>query len=99
MLSIAICDDTLQHLEAISEMVECYFSAHSGIEYEILRYSLPDILIQDLENGAHCDIAILDVLMQGCTGLATARRIKRMEKELYALDILKKKLVLNNYHI
>lgn len=81
MLSIVVCDDTLQHLTAVCEAAESYFSARSDLKHEILRYSSPDVLIQDLENGGRCDIAILDIIMPGMIGTETARRIKELNPE------------------
>lgn len=81
MLSIAVCDDSLHELESICAMVEGILSSRSLSGFEVLRYSSPDALMHDLENGGRCDIAVLDVIMPGSTGLDTARRIRDMRKE------------------
>ena len=81
MISIAVCDDTHQHLESLCAQVEGYFSSHGSPEHEILSYSSPDALIQDLENGRRCDIAILDIIMPGKSGTDTARRIREIDED------------------
>ncbi len=82
MISIAVCDDTQQHLESLCAQVEGYFASHGGLEHEILHYSSSEELIQYLENGGRCDIAILDIIMPGKNGTDTARRIRDLNGDI-----------------
>ena len=77
MLHVVICDDHPEELEKIRWAAEAYFRNKS--EYTVTFYSFanPMSLLDHLEKGGNCDIALLDICMPGVDGLDVARQLQK----------------------
>ena len=78
MLKIAFCDDEEAELERLRQLLAEY-SAARGQEFDCTAYKNPVELTMDIEKGRGFDILLLDVLMPGENGVATAREIRRCD--------------------
>jgi two-component system response regulator LytT len=76
MLKIAICDDHPGDLAALQDLLEQY-RAEKAVPLAITAYRSGESLLADIqENGATYALLLLDVLMEGLTGIDTAVRLR-----------------------
>ena len=77
MLHIVICDDHPEELEKIRRAAEEYFRNKSG--YPVTFYSFTNSmnLLDHLEQGGDCDIALLDICMPGVDGIDVAKQLQK----------------------
>lgn len=79
MLRIAICDDQEVAAAVIATFLKDYFDA-LAIEYEIVEYSNGEALVDDYKDGvANYQLAFLDIIMNGITGIEVARHIRELD--------------------
>lgn len=80
-MKIALCDDNIQDLLKIEEMVLKYKILHSDRNIELEKYSDPSKLHQNILKGNLSDIYILDMLMPELTGIDLGNRIRRSKSD------------------
>lgn len=76
MLHIAICDDLPSEQQAIQAAAEDYFrrsTTRTGIFHS---FTSSMDLLDYLEGGGPCDIALLDICMPGVNGIAVAQQLR-----------------------
>ena len=79
MLYIAVCDDNVDDLSNMIELIDLYrTSRHLNCEYAAFSNGLD--LISALEKGKKFDIYCLDIMMPGFTGIDAAREIRSFDK-------------------
>lgn len=78
MIHIAICDDNKIHLEAAQALLSgC--AARDGTEVELHAFSHGEELLAALEAGTEIQIAILDIQMDGMSGISAAKRLNQAD--------------------
>ncbi len=79
MLQIAVCDDSIDELSNISQLINQYRASNNlSCEYAVFPNGFD--LISALEAGKRFDIYCLDIIMPGFTGIDTAREIRSYDK-------------------
>ena len=96
MLYIAICDDEQVWLEHTAEVIKEYERKHPQYDVKITSFSSGLELLEYIEINGGFDLYILDIVMDGMTGLETGQDLrKRQDKGMiiyltsspeYALD-------------
>lgn len=79
MLQIAVCDDNIDDLSNIAQLINLYrFSKHIDFEYAVFPNGFD--LISALEKGKRFDIYCLDIILPGFTGIDVAKEIRFFDK-------------------
>lgn len=79
MLTCIICEDEKLQREKISSYLDNLLSEFK-IAYEILEFESGEMLITNYPSQA--EIIFLDIQMQGCSGMETARQIRTFNEEV-----------------
>ena len=78
MLRIAICDDISDHLQTAAEMVKTHMDSAQE-KYEIQTFQNADQLLSETKlNAYQPDIAILDIEMDGESGISLAQKLNAL---------------------
>lgn len=75
-ISLAVCDDDGQDLQKISAMAEKLLTEQQAA-YQISRFSGPEQLLDKISQGETFDIFLLDVMMEGQTGMELASTLRK----------------------
>jgi len=79
MLQIAICDDNIDELAKMTQLIDQYRVAkHLNCEFAAFANGFD--LLYALEKGKHFDIYCLDILMPAFSGIDVAKEIRRQDK-------------------
>lgn len=79
MLQIAICDDNLEELSNMVQLINLYRSSkHLNCEYAVFPNGFD--LVSALEKGKLFDIYCLDIIMPGFSGIDVAKEIRIFDK-------------------
>ncbi len=79
MLQIAICDDNIDELSNMVQLIDLYrTSKNFNCEYATFPNGFD--LISALEKGKRFDIYCLDIIMPGFTGIDVAKEIRSFDK-------------------
>lgn len=79
MLQIAICDDNMDELSNMVQLMKQYReSKHLDCEFAIFQNGFE--LVSSLEKGKQFDIYCLDIIMPGFTGIDAAKEIRSFDK-------------------
>jgi DNA-binding LytR/AlgR family response regulator len=79
MLHIAVCDDNIEELSNMVQLINLYrTSKNFNCEYAIFPNGFD--LLSVLEKGKRFDIYCLDIIMPGFTGIDVAREIRAFDK-------------------
>ncbi|MDF2923571.1 MAG: ypdB 1 [Paenibacillaceae bacterium] len=79
MLQIAVCDDNIDELSNMAQLINLYrASKNLSCEYALFPNGFE--LISALENGKRFDIYCLDIIMPGFTGIDVAKEIRVFDK-------------------
>lgn len=76
MLHIAICDDQPAEQQAIQAAAEDFFRRSADHTGAFHSFQTSMDLLDYLEKGGPCDIALLDICMPGVDGLGIARQLR-----------------------
>lgn len=79
MFTCVVCEDEKLQRERIVSYLEKLLS-HFKITYEILQFERGEILLNNYPSQA--EIIFLDIQMQGCSGMETARQIRSFNEEV-----------------
>jgi two-component system, LytTR family, response regulator LytT len=77
---IAVCDDESYYQEELCNLLKAYEN-ESGNKLELCRFSRGEDLLKDYETAVY-HILILDVEMNGLTGLETAASIRKADENV-----------------
>ena len=79
MLQIAVCDDNIDELSNMVQLIDLYrTSRHLNCEHAVFPNGFE--LISALEKGKRFDIYCLDIIMPGFTGIDVAKEIRGFDK-------------------
>lgn len=79
MLQIAICDDNIDELSNMVQLVDLYrTSRHISCQYDVFSNGFE--LVSAVEKGKQFDIYCLDIIMPGFTGIDVAKEIRGFDK-------------------
>ncbi len=79
MLQIAVCDDNIDELSNIVQLINLYRSAQN-FSCEYAAFSNGFELVAALEKGKRFDIFCLDIMMPGFTGIDVAKEVRTFDK-------------------
>lgn len=83
VIKIAICDDNLQSLEDIKNMVEEFSNFNqSDLNIQISTFEGGDLLMNSMENGQKFDIILLDIVMPFFNGIEVAKEIRTFDHDV-----------------
>ena len=75
MLNVSVCDDSKFDIEKITDCLSA-FSKKKHIDFNISKFSNPEMLMYEIEDGKIADIFILDVEMPKINGFELADKIR-----------------------
>ncbi len=79
MLQLAICDDNIEELSNMIQLINEYRSSkHISLEYAVFSNGYE--LISVLEKGKRFDIYCLDIIMPTFTGIEVAKKIRSVDQ-------------------
>lgn len=79
MLHIAVCDDNIDELSNMVQLIDLYrTSRHLNCEHAVFPNGFE--LVSALEKGNRFDIYCLDIMMPGFTGIDAAKEIRTFDK-------------------
>lgn len=80
MIQIAICDDNIDELSNMTQLINQYIS-EKHIYMEYIAFTNGFELISALEKGRRFDLYCLDIIMPSFTGIDCAKEIRRFDKD------------------
>ena len=79
MIQIAVCDDNIDELSNMAQLINQYRSSKNlNCEYAVFPNGFE--LVSTLEKGKRFDIYCLDIIMPGFTGIDAAKEIRAFDK-------------------
>lgn len=75
MYRIALCDNSIEDLEQIHDLIVSWQKGHSTFETQLVSFNDPEKMQMTLTHNFY-DLYILDILMPGISGIALAREIR-----------------------
>ncbi|WP_395547464.1 MULTISPECIES: LytR/AlgR family response regulator transcription factor [unclassified Lacrimispora] len=79
MLQIAVCDDNIEELSNMVQLIDLYRTSRNlNCEHAVFPNGFE--LISALEKGKRFDIYCLDIMMPGFTGIEVAKEIRAFDK-------------------
>ncbi|HBL50299.1 MAG TPA: DNA-binding response regulator [Firmicutes bacterium] len=79
MLQIAVCDDNIDELSKMVQLINLYRTSRN-FSCEYAAFSNGFELVSTLEKGKRFDIYCLDIIMPGFTGIDVAKEIRGFDK-------------------
>jgi DNA-binding LytR/AlgR family response regulator len=79
MLQLAICDDNINDLSNIVQLINQY-RASRNVSFQYAVFSNGVDLVSELEQGKRYDMYCLDIILPGISGIDAAREIRRFDK-------------------
>jgi DNA-binding LytR/AlgR family response regulator len=79
MLRIAVCDDLIDELSNMVQLINQY-RTERNIDFEYAAFTNGLSLISVLEKGKRFDIYCMDIIMPGFTGIEAAKAVREFDK-------------------
>lgn len=79
MIKIAVCDDEIQEINKINEIISKYAKEKPQYEFTVVSFSAPMEMILYAENNGAFDIYLLDIYMAGMLGIDAARELRQLD--------------------
>lgn len=99
---IVLCDDDLEELGIIEEMLELYWcEKNPGVQYKTVKFQSAEEMLIWLEDGRHLpDLLLLDIFMPGKTGIEAAGEFRKNGGEVPIVFLTtSKEHALNAYEV
>lgn len=98
-LTIAVCDDIAADWTELCSMTQKILR-DCGIFHEIIEYTDGKGLLADIESGKQFHILILDVLMDGMSGLDLAAALRRQKNDVEIIFVsINRELAMRGYEV
>ena len=81
VMNIAICDDQINELENIKQIVLEYAKIHPELFITITCFSNPLDMLEDISKNGVPDVALLDICMPGILGTEIAKELKTKSED------------------
>jgi len=81
MVRIAVCDDNIQELEKIQDLLNRYERKAARCELSVFVFCAPLELLSHVEEQGGFDVYLLDVYMSGMLGTDAARELRRLDSK------------------
>lgn len=81
MLQIALCDDQVEELERVTELVKAYTRLHPELDSTVRPFQSGYDLLECVRNRGGFDLYLLDVMMPEPDGLAIGAAIRKGDRE------------------
>ena len=75
-MKIIICDDNLEDLSSIEELLKQYMQDREITGCQIEIFSDPSVLFEKIEYGEQADVYLLDMIMSEKTGIDIGRQLR-----------------------
>ncbi|TGY96184.1 response regulator transcription factor [Petralouisia muris] len=75
-MKITICDDNMKDLARIEQLIANYRTLYPGNDFELEKYTDPSLLFRKIQEKRLSDIYILDIIMNGTTGIDIGTLLK-----------------------
>ena len=75
MIKIAVLDDEQIYLDTISCLLKDYMQEKNS-EFEVDLFTNSNQLLNNIESGVKHDVYLLDIYMQGVTGMSVATELR-----------------------
>lgn len=75
-MRLAICDDSAQDLQTLTNLLRQYQSGHPGVSFVSVPFSSCTRLLEAVQTQPAFDAFILDVVMPGASGIAAAEQLR-----------------------
>ncbi|NBI86608.1 DNA-binding response regulator [Lachnospiraceae bacterium] len=76
-MQLVICDDDLNDLAKLQQLLHKYSSLNPGIQFDIAAFSDPALLAAQIQKDNPADIYILDIIMSNLTGIDLGNEIRK----------------------
>lgn len=83
-MNIAVCDDVREHRERLLGLLAPYTEANS---LQVHEFSRGEDLLAAFTEAGRWDIVFLDIEMDGMTGIDTARKLKKLQRDVIIIFI------------
>ena len=84
MINLVICDDEPAARSLLCKYIE-RFSRESGETFTVIQFKNGEDLLHDYP--VHCDIILIDILMDMLNGIETAAKIRQIDKDVCIIFI------------
>lgn len=81
-LKIAVCDDAASDRQRLMSLIKSEYSYCKCSAYES-----GEMLLWDFESGTRFDIILLDIFMEGISGMETAKRIRAVDPNVILIFV------------
>ena len=81
MYRIALCDDEQAEVIKTQGMLGSYKRLHLGLDFEIGTFENAESLLQKVQDGYEPDLILMDIYMEGKTGIEAVRELHEMENK------------------
>ncbi|MCH5256569.1 MAG: response regulator transcription factor [Lachnospiraceae bacterium] len=81
MYQIALCDDEQTELMKTKEMLSSYKKLHPELDFEIGTFENAEKLLVKVQEGYAPDLILMDIYMDGKSGIEAARELREMGKK------------------
>ena len=75
MIKVAVCDDEKSYLDVVIGYLNKYQKGND-IPMEVFAFGKSSDLLDEIENGEKYDVYLLDIYMQGLTGMSVATELR-----------------------
>ena len=81
MYRIALCDDEQTELAKTQKMLSNYRKLHPELDFDIGTFENAGQLLIKIQDGYLPDLILMDIYMEGMTGIEAARKLREMENK------------------
>lgn len=79
MYRVVICDDEAEQLNSVAAMVEEFAQTCESEDFSIQKFSATSALLDDFYSTGPADIYILDIYIDGLSGIEAAKEIRKKD--------------------
>lgn len=80
MLHIAICDDDLEQIDSLKQLISNYHSEHRHFDIRITAFTTGTALLEYIRVNGPFDIYIMDIIMPDINGIDLGHKIRKSDQ-------------------